>query len=268
MDFLRPLVSCGVERPKLDRSNTTMSDQNTVPSIIVLEDKQSSQRSNREATSFVPSHPGLKDNFLRRVVRTRTTDTITEESIIHGNLTSDNKLLLEVSNETLSDDDLDSEYFLTTTVSSISIPSFSSPNEIPDSLPGDKLKSLDLRQKTQDSFEEEKLHGIEIRRKALSGSFCFECRDEEDENLSFVLSGNLSRTESENIIQSNKESFISYEDILSSTVDIADGISYDEDDFFMDSTLLKNSTDEKADLNYLCEESVQSNSVKSYAINQ
>ncbi len=267
-------------------SDDQYSFQSTVPSIIVLEERQSSLRiDNGDASILMKSigHPtkqkifqkvgslySMLDRDLRTRTATTTASTSADNSIQQLGTIMTNNISQDVSDDdttTLSDNDYDKDYLITRTVSSISSPSFddNSLNQVQYS-EDDPLNIFDMQDDVMNAIytQERKENSIRDKRDLnmikynLSLSYCLECKDEQNNNQPDF---------DWNIFI--KESLLSYDD---KNLDIMDGVSYDEvDSVSIDLPILietmkrhQLSEDDKADLNNLCEESIHSNSVVSF----
>ncbi len=298
--LLRPLT-CQQKTTydKVMKDDSTQSIDSRVPSIILLEEKQKI-RSDRKREILLQH---TKQDTLRKAenlkamlendLRTRTaTATTASETFSHQFEIQQHDFAPTISHDSTikSEDDYDEKHdvSITSTVSSISIPSFSdmmiySLEKIDLSLSeDDPLNLLVVDWDQGDATENNDRHDMKgtNRKFNLSGSICRSCRDEASNDILIVRTRSgmsiLSSFESgdENYnkqeINTYNDSFVSFDDVISNTaLDITDGISYDDD--IVDALSIakmksknNNSEDDKAELDYLCDDSVQSLSVKSY----
>lgn len=280
------------------KDDCSQSLESRVPSVILLEGKQKI-RSHRKDELLIQH---TKQDILRKAenlkamleedLRTRTaTATTVSEASSHQYEKQQHDFAQTISHDStiISEDDYDekNDASIANTVSSISIPSFSdmmiySLENLDLSVSNDDpLNLLILDGDQGDTTENDDRNDMKgtNRKSNVSGSICRSCRDEASNDILIVSTRSgrsiLSSFESwdENYnkqeINAYNDSFVSYDDVISTTaLDITDGISYDDD--IVDALSIakmkskNNSEDDKAELDYLCEDSVQSLSVKSY----
>ena len=206
-------------------------------------------------------------SWFDRDLKTRTTAASTSAENSIQPMGSTQNIPQNISNDTttLSDNDYDKDYLIARTVSSISNPSFddSSSHHTNDS-EDDPLHFLNVTDDVLNAIDEQLLENDHSKkcgqtfekRFQLSGNFCQECRDESE----------VSR-ELDVFI---KDSLLSFDDV---NLDIIDGVSYEDEadaislDLESYEGIKKHqfSDDDKADLDNLCEESVQSDSLQSFS---
>ena len=270
------------EEQDLSTLNNDTNDKNSidsnVPSIIILEQKVSSMKIDDGDSSSMKSSNQTRQKILQtagsmfsmfdRDLKTRTTTTAStsiENSMqVMG---STQNITQNISNDTttLSDNDYDKDYLIARTVSSISNPNFDdcSSHHI-DDYEDDPLHILNVKDDLLNAINEQlvetdqstKCRQTFEKRFQLSGNLCQECREESE----------VSR-ELDVLI---KDSLLSFDNV---NLDIVDGISYEneEDAVLLDLESYEGikkhqfSDEDKADLDNLCEESIQSNSVKSFS---
>ena len=277
LDFVRPLDPRQRQNQTSNKSNddtrddTPISNKFDVPSVIKIEAKYLlHRRKDRKGNSpsviserkqmILHKTENLK-SMLERDLKTRATATAGQDEHV-GN-----------------------EYLIIRTVSSISCPSFTdvvtscSFDYLDLSRYDDPLKKvLDFNEDYRDESKIEERDDVnhsgeteKVKNCILHESHSIDSKnandDDGNEDISLALSGLSKREECDTLgIHGQIDSFLSYEDVFMTSLGINDGISYDDasDVSTISNMKLQVSDDEKADLNDLCAESVQSGSIMSF----
>jgi len=242
-------------KSKIRAKSKTRIELSKIPSVIVLEEKFTVKSMEEDYSLSSISKEKIKrkiDDLTSMLERELNTGTTGSESL-ESSSTNQFDQILEDRTSFFSDD---------SDVSSISCPIFA--HTIANTSHNDPLEILSLLSLAKEDMsdnEEESEKNKYIDGKQIFGSLSeSECGDFCQQ---WLESDN--RHIQHNMIKA-KESFLSYDDIASNTFDdIFDGISYDDEGPITSllSGIKFKSTDEKPNLNELCEDSLQSGSVTS-----
>lgn len=257
------------------------SYESTVPSIIILEDRQSSLnidtgyqsglvKSISNTTRYkmfqkVESLYSILDRDLRAQTATTTTTTSTsaENSFQPSSIIFTNNVSQDLSTDTATlSDNNDKDYFITRTVSSISAPSFDD-NTLSQFFSADNdplhifnLQNAVIRTMDRQEMEESMERKVDVFRQKyrFSFGFCQECREDECSDLDL------------NVFI--KDSLLSFDD---DSLDIVDDVSYEDETTSIGLNSLQDvmrshqfGQKKKANLDNVCQESMYSNSVESH----
>ena len=257
--------------------------RHNVPSVILLNQSKEKRRKVGESSS---SSIGIHS---RRLVQKRSLQkaddlkSMSGKDLKTGSVTQTTVSEL-ISNDTLSSDD-DDYFTIAKTVSSVSIPSFGDLSlcslEYLDLAHDDPLDILNLNKHERDvcdngerhhDFENENNENSEkdrnVKSTLSSTSAWLSCKDDtrddtRDDSLTKFGRSILSWDDEyeDHGINVFTDSFLSYQDALS-----GDGISYDdvEEKIDISGLRLNNTEDTRAQLDEICEQSVQSHSSKSF----
>lgn len=268
IEFLRPFDLRSKQKkqqPKVVRG----LKGSEIPSVIVLERRQICGKDEDYVHDSLSQQSNRKDRILQKVEdlkamieedlrnRTNLTDTtISDDSSHHNNYVKkeDHRDAITLSDDSeYSNSDCYPNSPIARTISSISFPFFPDAEnslDLDTSNYDDALQILDLKYSGKEETEDDCIAIISKTRESKDETSVGE-RDA-DEELDYQM------------LKEFKDSFISYEDICSTSLDLADGVSYDhESDISTHLENLNESDEGKALLDDLCLESVQTKSVAS-----
>ncbi len=297
IDFFRPLQVSTTQKQHnrdLNMNEDRGDTSRQIPSIVIckgsidincIEGRSSSITSNSMKLRILQKADDLQA-MLEKDLKTRTTTETTSCSLENSNIDPN------YSSSSSDDSSIDKEMIksnrecvISSSVSSISCPSF------PDSVSAcskdyahayHELGVLDLKEGDHNQTHDEQSRGeISNIQLQLSGDRFQDCHDDIDYlsvDRSIISLQDFKKHSGDFFdLKGLKDSFLSYEDALSKnlTLDIADGISYDDEKTEVSHALsfpfdaldkrLDNSYDDRANLDNLCQQSEQSvRSIKSY----
>mmetsp|Transcript_4767 Transcript_4767/g.7013 ORF Transcript_4767/g.7013 Transcript_4767/m.7013 type:complete len:419 (+) Transcript_4767:61-1317(+) len=307
LDFLQPLTAPQQQQKhdcdlKMSGTSIIMNQDKEcksrqVPSIIICKENFDLNSSGERSSSIRTGNMRLRilqkaddlKTMLEKDLKNRTaTETMSEyssclnKSTCSGSMSDDSSLDIAMIENS-------QEYLIFNSVSSISCPSFSdaatrcSKDNVYTLDDLDPLKVLNLEEDDHSERREEHIVGYMNNSNVeslISVDQFQECEDGRDDldNLSVSRSRLYSQdctkySSDQRVLKEFEGSFLSYEDIIPKTLtlDIADGISYDEDGtdesnlLSMPLNTIESSIDDRADLDNLCQESIQSaKSLKSF----
>lgn len=262
LECLNPLNFLDTQQDgdKNDKLQVCKSIESKVPLTIFLESKQQFFSRSGEAEEKVVFLKSTLD--LRN--RTATVDT-------EGSTLQNEKSQYELDSTTISDHDYDQDISITRTISSISFSSFSELSICSLDLPSnDPLCILGLEMDDREASNDDS-RIIKCQTDEMDRESYMSYNVGKDDSCKITCGGQNMFTWGDvytdiDILDTKGDSLMSYEDLIS------EGLSYDENDAGLSNiqtfSLNYHSKEERVDLDQLCQESLQSCSMKSHAIDE